>query len=112
MKKFVSIALTAALAATMVATTASDGFARSRKAQCRVYAKRQADHVVNNSVGTGLALGAGGGALIGGLTNGNNGILPGLALGAVGGTVVGAVSGSERRREVYRSAYFDCMNNY
>jgi uncharacterized protein YcfJ len=112
MKKFLSIALTAALATTMLATASTESFARSRKAQCRIYAQRAANDHVNNSVGTGLALGAGGGALLGGLTNGNNGILPGLAIGAVGGTMVGAISGSEERRRVYRAAYFDCMNNY
>jgi uncharacterized protein YcfJ len=112
MKKFVSVALTAALAATMLVTASTDSFARSRRAQCKIYAKRQADHVVNESVGTGLALGAGSGLLIGGLTNGNNGLLPGLAIGAVGGTVVGAISGTEQRRRVYRAAYYDCMNNY
>jgi hypothetical protein len=95
MKKFASVALSLALATTMVAATASEGFARSRKAECRYYAKRQADRVVNRDVGTGLALGAGG-----------------LAIGAVGGTVVGAISGSEKRKRVYRAAYYDCMNNY
>jgi uncharacterized protein YcfJ len=112
MKKFASVALSLALATTMVAATASEGFARSRKAECRYYAKRQADRVVNRDVGTGLALGAGGGMLLGGLTNGNKGLLPGLAIGAVGGTVVGAISGSEKRKRVYRAAYYDCMNNY
>jgi hypothetical protein len=112
MKKLVSIGLSAALAATMIVTSASESFARSRSQQCRIYAKRQADHVVNRSVGTGLALGAGTGLLIGGLTNGNRGLVPGLAIGAIGGTVVGAISGTEKRKRVYRAAYSDCMNNY
>lgn len=112
MKKLCSIALSATLATAMLATTAEESFARSRSAQCKVYAKREADHVVNQSVGTGLALGAGTGLLIGGLTNGNKGLVPGLAIGAVGGTMVGAISGTERRKRVFRAAYADCMNNY
>lgn len=112
MKKFASIALSLALATSMVAATATESFARSRSTQCKIYAKRQADHVVNQSVGTGLALGAGTGLLIGGLTGGNKGLVPGLAIGAVGGTMVGAISGTEKRKRVFRAAYADCMNNY
>ncbi len=112
MKKLVSIALSAALATAMLATSAEQSFARSRSEQCRVYAKRQADHVVNHSVGTGLALGAGTGLLVGGLTNGNRGLVPGLAIGAIGGGMVGAISGTEKRKRVFRVAYADCMGNY
>lgn len=112
MKKFMSVALSAALASTMLIATADESFARSRKQQCSIYAKRQADNVVNRDVGAGLALGAGGGLLLGGLANGNRGLLPGLAIGAIGGTVVGAISGTEKRKRVYRAAYYDCMNNY
>jgi hypothetical protein len=112
MKRIASIALSAVLAAGMLATTVDESFARSRSSQCRIYAKRQGDHVVNRSVGTGLALGAGSGLLIGGLSRGNRGLLPGLAIGAAGGTVVGAISGTEQRRRVERRAYADCMNNY
>ncbi len=112
MKKLASIALSLALASSMVAATTTESFARSRSAQCKIYAKRQADHVVNQSVGSGLALGAGTGLLIGGLTNGNRGLVPGLAIGAIGGGMVGAISGTEKRKRVYRAAYYDCMNNY
>lgn len=112
MKKSISVALSAALAVTMLVGTTAESFARSRKAQCDSYARRQADRRVNQDVGAGLALGAGGGLLLGGLANGNSGLLPGLAIGAVGGTVVGAISGTEKRKRVYRAAYYDCMNNY
>jgi uncharacterized protein YcfJ len=96
----------------LVAATASESFARSRKSTCQIYAKRQAEHNVNRSVGTGVALGAGTGLLFGGLTNGHKGLLPGLAIGAIGGGVVGAISGTEQRRRAYRFAFNDCMNNY
>jgi hypothetical protein len=109
MKKFVSIALSATLATAMLATSAEQSFARSRSAQCNVYAKRQADHVVNNNVGTGMVLGGGTGLVLGGITHGNRGLLPGLALGVIGGGVVGAISGTEKRKRVYRAAYADCM---
>jgi hypothetical protein len=112
MKTFASLALSAALAATMMITSADVSFARSRSTTCKIYAKRQADHMVNEHVGTGLALGAGTGLLVGGITHGNRGLLPGLAIGAVGGTMVGAISGNEKRRRVFRAAYNDCMNNY
>jgi hypothetical protein len=112
MKKFITIAMSAALASVMLIASADQSFARSRSTQCKVFAKRQADHMVNQSVGTGLALGAGTGLLIGGLSNGKKGLVPGLAFGAIGGSIVGAISGTEKRKRVFRAAYADCMNNY
>ncbi len=109
MKKFVTIAMSAALASVMLIASADQSFASSRSTKCKIYAKRQSEHMVNRSVGTGVALGAGTGLFIGGITNGNKGLVPGLALGAIGGGVVGAISGTERRKRVYRNAYADCM---
>lgn len=112
MKRSLSILLSLAVASSTMIATADMSFAKSRKQTCQRFAQRQADNVVNRSVGTGAVVGGGTGLLIGGLSSGNRGLLPGLAIGAIGGGVVGAISGTEKRKRVYRAAYYDCMNNY
>jgi hypothetical protein len=112
MKRSLSIILGLALASASMVATADMSYAKSRKQTCAKYAQRQADNVVNRSVGTGAVLGAGTGLFLGGVSRGNRGLLPGLAIGAIGGSVVGAISGTEKRKRVYRAAYYDCMNNY
>ena len=112
MKRSFAIILSLAVASASMVATADMSYAKSRKQTCARYAQRQADNVVNRNVGTGAVLGGGTGLLIGGLSNGGRGLLPGLAIGAIGGGVVGAISGTEKRKRVYRAAYYDCMNNY
>jgi Glycine zipper len=112
MTRLYSTLLTAGLAATMLVATAETSFARSRNAVCTAYAKKEANHYTNRSVGTGLVAGAAGGALFGTLLNGNKGTVPGLLIGGVAGTTLGAINGAEKKRRVFRMAYQDCMNNY
>lgn len=111
MKRIFSILLSLGLAtATLVASTDAS-FAMSRKKSCQIYAKKEANHYANRSVGTGLVAGAAGGALFGTLLNGKKGTVPGLAFGAVAGGLGGAINGAERKRRVYQEAYADCMYN-
>ena len=112
MKRFTSIALAFAIAATSLGATADMSFAKSKKAYCKSYAREEADNYVGNGdVATGLVVGGGTGLAIGGLLKGNKGLLPGLAIGAVGGTMLGAISTAEKRKKIYKIAYNECMYN-
>jgi uncharacterized membrane protein len=108
MKKLILVALTASLAATMMAPVAEAG---SKSRACKIYAKQETDRMVNRHVGTGLVTGAGTGLLVGALI-GKKSVLPGLGIGAVAGTLGGAIVGTEKRKRFYRAAYNDCMSNY
>lgn len=112
MKRTLSVILGLALASASMVATTDVSFAKSPRQICKAYAKKQADHYANGSVGTGLVAGATGGALLGGLLNGKKGVVPGLAFGAVGGTMLGAINGAEKKKQIYYLAYQDCMDNY
>jgi uncharacterized protein YcfJ len=112
MKRTLSVLMSLALASAVLVTTSDASFARSRKETCRIYAKKEANHYANASVGTGLVAGAAGGALLGTIFNGHKGTVPGAIVGGVGGTFVGAINGAEKKKRVYRAAYQDCMANY
>jgi hypothetical protein len=80
-------------------------------AQCNFQARQYADAYANpagNVVG-----GAATGAILGGVASailgGNVGT--GLAVGAIGGGTIGAVRGSARWRQLYNSAYYQCINS-
>ena len=111
MNKFVKTGLALGLAASTLAITADESFARNRTAYCQSYARDASRHVGGDQVATGLVAGAAVGGIAGALVGGNA-FVPGLAIGAVGGTMVGAASGSERRRHVYWAAYNDCMHGH
>jgi uncharacterized membrane protein len=108
MKKIILIAMSATMAATLMASGAEAG---SRSRQCKIYAKQETDRMVNRSVGTGLVAGAGTGLLVGALI-GKKSVVPGLAIGAVAGTMGGAIVGTEKRKRYYRAVYNDCMSGY
>ena len=111
MNRIFKISFAALLAGSTLAISAGGSEAMSKKSYCRMQADRAARHAQGNSVGTGAALGAGTGGVIGGVTGHGHGsnIATGLALGAVGGAIVGGAAGEQRAKDVYWNAYHDCM---
>ena len=79
--------------------------------ECRGYAQQQADAYAPNGQGAlaGGLLGAGAGALIGGIGHGNVGT--GALVGGIGGAVVGGAMNQDKRQQVYNQAYWQCRNS-
>ncbi len=102
--------LLAATAVGGIALFAGNAFAASDY-QCRNYAQSQADQYAPNGKGAlvGGLLGAGAGALIGGISHGNAGT--GAIVGGVGGAVIGGAANQGERDRIYRQAYRDCMGS-
>lgn len=114
MNRTIKVLMSLGLAASFMAITVDESFARSRASQCRAYARREAANFGDRSVGEGALVGAGLGGLFGGVTGNGAGsnIITGVIAGGVGGAVVGGISGNSKKARVYRAAYYDCMNNY
>ena len=114
MKRIFTTILSLALVSTVFITTADESFARSRRTTCRIYAERQARHVMDNHVGTGALVGAGVGGAYGGITGNGapSNLVTGLLVGGLGGALIGGAIGNDHRQQVYRRAFEDCMNNY
>jgi hypothetical protein len=102
--------LLAATALAGIALFSGSAFAASDY-ECRSYAQQQADAYAPNGQGAlaGGLLGAGAGALIGGIGHGNVGT--GALVGGIGGAVVGGAMNQNKRQEVFNQAYSDCMNS-
>ena len=114
MNRTFKVLISLGLAASFMALTVDESFARSRASKCRAYARQEAANFSNDSVGNGALLGAGVGGLYGGVTGNGAGsnIVTGLIGGAIGGAVIGGISGNSKKARVYRAAYADCMDNY
>ena len=114
MNRTFKVLMSLGLAASFMALTVDESFARSRASKCRAYAREEAARFGDRSVGEGALVGAGLGGLFGGVTGNGAGsnIITGVIAGGVGGAVVGGISGNSKKARVYRAAYSECMNDY
>lgn len=79
------------------------------KSFCRSFARDVADRNAGAAdVVVGTALGAIGGALIGAAVDGQSGAGKGALIGAGGGAVLTGVTTTDRWQQVYRRAYAEC----
>ena len=79
--------------------------------ECQQFAQAQMEAAY--PTGGGAAAGAIGGGILGGLIAGATGgnVGTGVGVGAVGGLVVGSASWQAKRKQVFDSAYWSCMNS-
>lgn len=79
------------------------------KAFCREWARDVADRHSNaGDIVAGAMIGAIGGALLGGVIDGNDGVGRGALIGGAGGAVLTGATAEDRWQKVYRRAYADC----
>ena len=113
MTKFLTKTVLAGLAAiTSAVALPAQGFAH-KEDYCEYYAEDIADHKANaGNVLTGTLLGAGTGAVLGGIIGGKNSVGKGALFGAVGGTVIGGVHTDKKWHKRFKKAYAACMDHY